>query len=86
MIDGVSYTDLRIENSDYVTISVTNGEIKETSVGLESGLGVRVLKDGAWGFAYGSIPDFEGIVQMALSSVSLTQKRLYTNPLCLSSL
>ncbi|MHA1910141.1 MAG: TldD/PmbA family protein [Candidatus Kariarchaeaceae archaeon] len=74
MVDGVSYADLRIENSDYVTISVTNGEIKETSVGLESGLGVRVLKDGAWGFAYGSIPDFEEIVKMALSSVSLTQR------------
>ncbi len=66
-----AYTDLRVENSDYASITVTNGEVEQTTVGRESGLGVRVLKEGAWGFAYGPLAQWESTVDMAMKSITL---------------
>jgi TldD protein len=68
---GSTYSDVRIENSHVTTIMVNINEIESISIGINSGIGLRVLKDGVWGFAYGSLDDFEKVIDMALSSVSL---------------
>lgn len=68
---GSTYSDIRVENSYYTTINVTNKEIESISIGINSGIGLRVLKEGVWGFAYGSLDEYEKVVDMALSSVSL---------------
>lgn len=55
LIDSASmrsdYADARHVHLRYEAIAVRNGELDELSLGDEEGLGVRVRKDGRWGFA-----------------------------------
>ncbi|MHA1330689.1 MAG: TldD/PmbA family protein, partial [Candidatus Hodarchaeales archaeon] len=71
---GAKYADIRVEESDHVRIVIDNSAIETTSVGNDSGVGIRVLKDGSWGFAYGSLSDGKQLTKMALKSVVLTSK------------
>ncbi|HDN17979.1 MAG TPA: TldD/PmbA family protein, partial [Candidatus Bathyarchaeota archaeon] len=48
---SASYCDLRFNWSAATVIRVRNGEVETCNRGFSSGLGVRVIKDGAWGFA-----------------------------------
>ena len=48
---GASYCDLRFNWSAATVIRVRNGEVETCNRGFSSGLGVKVIKDGAWGFA-----------------------------------
>ena len=52
---GAEYADVRwvpIEESNYLLM--WNGNLKESVLDRESGLGVRVLYNGAWGFSAAS--------------------------------
>jgi TldD protein len=48
---GAQYTDVRIVNHQTETISVKDGIVEELASSETAGMGVRVLVDGAWGFA-----------------------------------
>lgn len=48
---GASYADIRVTRRDTESISVKNGNVESLNRGGNEGFGVRVLKDGAWGFA-----------------------------------
>ncbi len=48
---GASYADIRVTRRDTERISVRNGGVESLNRGGNEGFGVRVLKDGAWGFA-----------------------------------
>jgi len=48
---GASYADCRIILSKNQDITVENGRIGEMDLGEDLGFGVRVIADGAWGFA-----------------------------------
>jgi TldD protein len=48
---GASYADVRIIETAREAISVRNGALGEISQEDDAGFGVRVLKNGAWGFA-----------------------------------
>src|SRR5688500_12183127 len=48
---GASYADVRIVRRADESISVKSGRVEGVSVGESEGVGVRVLVDGAWGFA-----------------------------------
>jgi TldD protein len=48
---GASYADLRILRVDQTKLELKDGELKEAVEGSEAGFGLRVLRDGAWGFA-----------------------------------
>ena len=63
-----------MESNDQVRIVINNQTIETTAVGNASGIGIRVLKDGSWGFAWGSLSDGEQLTKMALKSVVLTSK------------
>lgn len=48
---GASYADVRLETSEEQKIQVQDGELRTLVAGEETGFGLRVLVDGAWGFA-----------------------------------
>ena len=48
---GATYADARYLAEDSESIDVENGRVEGVSRGSEAGIGVRVLVDGAWGFA-----------------------------------
>ena len=50
-IKGAQYADIRVVNSKEENISVKNGVVDGMSTNETLGFGVRVLVDGAWGFA-----------------------------------
>jgi len=48
---GVSYADVRLVSARDRILSTKNGQIAQASASESLGLGIRVLKSGAWGFA-----------------------------------
>jgi TldD protein len=50
-VQGATYADIRIVGRDVQEISVKNGVVQELSLDSSQGFGVRVIADGAWGFA-----------------------------------
>lgn len=48
---GASYADIRVTKRDTENISVKNGNVENINRGGNEGFGVRVLKNGAFGFA-----------------------------------
>jgi TldD protein len=50
-IKGASYADVRVDERVQQDIAVKNGQLAAVSDDASEGFGVRVLVDGAWGFA-----------------------------------
>ncbi len=50
-VQGASYADIRINNRRTQNVNVKNGVVEGLSDNESQGFGVRVLVDGAWGFA-----------------------------------
>lgn len=50
---GASYADIRIVDERTESIAVKNGRVEEIGDSSSIGFGVRVIVDGAWGFAAG---------------------------------
>jgi len=50
-VKGAAYADIRIVRRTTQGIAVKNGVVQELELGESHGFGVRVLADGAWGFA-----------------------------------
>ena len=52
---GASYADARSLRQADEGLTVRNGQVEQASSGMSYGLGVRVLVDGQWGYAAGSV-------------------------------
>lgn len=50
-VKGASYADIRIVRRESQSIVVKNGTVEALEISEDRGFGVRVLADGAWGFA-----------------------------------
>jgi TldD protein len=50
-VKGASYADIRIVRGETQEICVKNGVVQELSNNSDQGFGVRIVADGAWGFA-----------------------------------
>ena len=48
---GASYADVRLADDRHRALSTKNGKVGSASVAESFGFGVRVIADGAWGFA-----------------------------------
>ncbi|MCI0584824.1 MAG: TldD/PmbA family protein, partial [Chloroflexi bacterium] len=48
---GASYADVRVIRRRDESISVKSGRVEGVAMGESDGFGVRVVVDGAWGFA-----------------------------------
>lgn len=62
---GASYADARVVRTETQSLAVKNGEPEAITTHDDLGLGVRVLVDGAWGFAGGSRLDLEEAARLA---------------------
>jgi TldD protein len=52
---GATYADIRVVETEREDITVKNGTVEALSLNQQQGFGVRVLANGAWGFASSSI-------------------------------
>jgi len=52
---GAEYADIRIQKTRRETIYLVDLSLKNTSMNVEHGYGIRVMKNGAWGFAHSNI-------------------------------
>jgi len=48
---GATYANVRIVQRETQEITVKNGVVQQVSLDSTQGMGVRVVADGAWGFA-----------------------------------
>src|SRR2546423_1396924 len=48
---GAAYADARVQEVDTEEVSVRNGVLETAEQATSAGVGIRVLVDGAWGFA-----------------------------------
>ncbi len=71
---NIAYSDIRTENSLMTQIRTVNGKVEQSSTGIESGIGIRILKDNLWGFSYGPLEKYEDIIQMALQANRMNVK------------
>lgn len=58
---GASYADVRVVNRTVQTIAVKDGRVQEMLQEESQGFGVRVIADGAWGFASCSRDDYADV-------------------------
>jgi TldD protein len=78
---GASYADVRVVNRLYQNIVVKNGKVEAVEQNESQGFGVRVIVDGAWGFASSSSmewADVDRVVQQAIAiakASALTKRR-----------
>jgi TldD protein len=72
--EGVTYVDIRDEDSLYTSIEVIDGKLQTSTAGSEAGIGIRILKDGAFGFSYGSKEDYLQVFNMALDAQKVSKK------------
>jgi TldD protein len=66
---GADYADVRIEQKDLQIITVKNGTVEAVSDERSRGFGVRVLVEGAWGFASASRlepPELDRVARLAV--------------------
>lgn len=80
---GCEYADIRVVNSFSEGIKVKNGSVEGVTIDSDSGFGIRVLYNGAWGFASSSKfskGSLEKTAEKALSiakasSITLTKEK-----------
>lgn len=77
---GVSYADIRRTQRLSQNIKVKNRNVEALSQNEDAGFGIRVLHNGAWGFAASSIltpAEFKRIANLALeiAKASATTKK-----------
>ena len=84
---GAEYGDIRIQHIDTQIIRGEDRRIANIQDVQDTGFGVRVLYDGAWGFAASSILSIEEIpriaelaIQIAKGSASINQSRVQLTP------
>lgn len=54
---GAGYADVRVQSARSASAELRDGRLEKLVRGATAGAGVRVLVDGAWGFAWASSPD-----------------------------
>jgi TldD protein len=70
---GAGYADARVVQRRAQVVATKNGEVDSVSDAETEGLGVRVLVDGAWGFAAGPRLDGEGARDAAVRAVAFAR-------------
>src|SRR6267378_3834703 len=70
---GASYGDVRVMHLRQRDLTTKNGRVGTLSQSESIGLGIRVLADGAWGFASTDRLTREGVAACAAQAVSLAK-------------
>jgi len=75
---GASYADIRIVRRTTQEITVKNGVVQTLSLDSTFGFGVRVIADGAWGFASSNRLEKEEIDRVAALAVTIAKASALT--------
>jgi TldD protein len=70
---GATYADVRVVEHREQTISVKNGVVESLGEIEDRGFGVRVIADGAWGFASSAILDKAEVERVAALAVEIAR-------------
>lgn len=70
---GASYVDVRIVRRERETIEVKNGAVDNVSSVDTQGVGIRVIAEGAWGFASSARLDKQEILRVAEQAVRVAR-------------
>ena len=70
---GASYADIRIVRRTEESIAVKSGRVEGVSSGETEGFGVRVVVDGAWGFASSHLLEAAEIDRVAAEAVRIAR-------------
>ena len=69
-IPKVDYVDIRAGNGNNTSIIMKDGEVQEINTGNSLGIRIRVLNNGAWGFAYTN--DLSKLDEIAQTSIKIS--------------
>ena len=69
-ISKVDYVDIRAGNGNNTSIIMKDGDVQEINTGMSLGVRIRVLNNGAWGFAYTN--DISKLDEIAETSIKLS--------------
>jgi len=72
-LKGASYADIRLVRRERQVISVKNGQVSGLVQDEDQGFGVRVIADGAWGFASSSVTTPQEIERIAALAVQIAK-------------
>jgi TldD protein len=72
-IRGASYADARIVRRRHEALTVKSGRLEAAASGESEGIGVRVLVDGAWGFAATHRLDGQAVDEAAARAVEIAR-------------
>ena len=70
---GATYADVRIIEHQEQTVSVKNGVVESLSETRDRGFGVRVIAEGAWGFASSAVLNKEEVERTAALAVEIAR-------------
>ena len=74
----VSYADLRFVQTEKENIEVENGILSSYNVSNDRGVGIRVLADGAWGFAASNNLDKISLQETAAKALDIARASALT--------
>jgi len=77
-LKGATYADIRIVHRVEQRITVKNGAVEALSQEESLGFGVRVIADGAWGFASSSLLTAEEVDRVAALAVEIARASALT--------
>jgi TldD protein len=72
-VQGATYADIRIVLRKTQNITVKNGVVENLSDGESQGFGVRVIADGAWGFASSALLTLEEVERVTALAVEIAR-------------
>lgn len=72
-VAGASYADIRIINEDSERVEVKDGQVGSINRGTSGGFGIRVIANGAWGFASSPRIDKAEIERVARLAVKVAK-------------
>ncbi|MDI6738941.1 MAG: TldD/PmbA family protein [Candidatus Edwardsbacteria bacterium] len=72
-VAGATYADIRIINEDSEYLDVKDGKVGSVNRNTSAGFGVRVIADGAWGFAASPRIEKTEIERIALRAVKVAK-------------
>jgi len=71
--NGATYADIRIVRRENQNITVKNGVVQTLSLDDDFGFGIRVIADGAWGFASSNRLNPEEIERVSAQAVTIAK-------------
>jgi TldD protein len=76
---GVEYADVRLERIEDENISISSGTIEPIEKSATAGIGIRVIKNGCWGFAATDDLSEKSIVEKARLAAAIAEASALVN-------